>query len=252
MTCAAFSQGRTIIHRLDVRVRILAGFAISVLVAISHSPAVGATALMLSVVAVGLARLPVLQTLKRLVAVNGFMIALAVMLPWGAGGDVLFSVGGANYAIDGLRRAGEIALKAYAIILTLTAMLSTAHLVTLGHGMGRLGLPGNLVHLFFFTVRYNSVLHHEYSALRRTLKVRCFRARFNVHTWRTVGSMVGMLLIKSFDRSQRILAAMKCRGFRGQFHAIDRLALTWRDAAFATMTMGSLCVLAYMEWIWIV
>ena len=252
MTCAAFSEGRTLIHRLDVRVRVLAGVAFSVLVAISHRPAVAGAALAVSAGAVLVARLPIRQTLKRLAALNVFMLALAVMLPWGAGGDALFSIGGVGYSADGLRQAAGIALKANAIVLTLTAMLSTAHLVALGHAMAQLAVPDKLVHLFFFTVRYNNVLHHEYQTLRRTMKVRCFRARFDVHTWRTFGSLVGMLLIKSFDRSQRILAAMKCRGFRGRFPAIDQVALAGRDVVFAAMTVVALCVLACMEWLWTV
>jgi len=29
-----------------------------------------------------------------------------------------------------------------------------------------------------------------------------------------------MILVRSFDRSKRILAAMKCRGFKGRFYII--------------------------------
>ena len=46
----------------------------------------------------------------------------------------------------------------------------------------------------------------------------------NGHSYRTFGYLVGMLLVRSFDRSERVLAAMKCRGFRGQYWLLDHFS----------------------------
>ena len=82
----------------------------------------------------------------------------------------------------------------------------------LGHALGHLHVPRKLAHLLLFTVRYLDVLDREYRRLRAAMKVRSFRPRMSLHTYRAYGYLVGMLLVRSFDRSERMLAAMKCRG----------------------------------------
>ena len=70
-----------------------------------------------------------------------------------------------------------------------------------------------------FMVRYFDVLGREYARLRAAMRVRCFRPAMNGHSYRMFGYLVGMLLVRSFDRSERVLAAMKCRGFAALLHA---------------------------------
>ena len=67
----------------------------------------------------------------------------------------------------------------------------------------------------------------------RTVKTRGFRPRMDWHTYRSYGYLVGMLLVRSLDRSQRVLAAMKCRGFRGRFYLLDHFAATRYDLGFS-------------------
>jgi cobalt/nickel transport system permease protein len=90
------------------------------------------------------------------------------------------------------------------------------------------------VHLFLFTVRYIAVLGREYQRLRTAMKARGFRMRCDLHTWRSIGYLFGMLLVRSLERSERILAAMRCRGFQGDFHPLTPVGTPgWRDYAFA-------------------
>jgi cobalt/nickel transport system permease protein len=42
-----------------------------------------------------------------------------------------------------------------------------------------------------------------------------------------------MLLVRSLERAERILKAMKCRGFDGRLHTHDTLTLRPFDAVFA-------------------
>jgi cobalt/nickel transport system permease protein len=58
----------------------------------------------------------------------------------------------------------------------------------------------------------------------------------NRHTYRSFGYLVGMLLVGSLDRSQRVIAAMKCRGFRGRFHVFDHFSWHRRDTLFAVVS----------------
>jgi cobalt/nickel transport system permease protein len=79
------------------------------------------------------------------------------------------------------------------------------------------------------------------------MKVRAFRPRMDRHTYRTYGYLVGMLLVRSLERSERIVAAMKCRGFRGRFYLLEHFAFSRRDAWFAVAAAALGTVLAWAE-----
>ena len=88
------------------------------------------------------------------------------------------------------------------------------------------------------TVRYIEVLGHEYRRLRMAMTVRGFRMRCNVHTWRSVGWLFGMLFARSIERAERIGEAMRCRGFTGEFPVLSEIAYTRRDAVFLARLAG--------------
>ncbi len=121
--------------------------------------------------------------------------------------------------------------------------------MALGHALGRLGVPWKLVYLLFFTVRYVDVLNREQHRLRAAMRMRAFRPRNNLHTYRTYGYLVGMILVRSLDRAERIVAAMKCRGFRGRFPGIDRPSLTAADAWLAFVAAAVLASLLVVEFL---
>ena len=110
-------------------------------------------------------------------------------------------------------------------------------------------MPDKLSHLLLFTVRYLDVLHREYLRMRAAMKVRGFRPRMDRHTYRSYGYLVGMLLVRSFERSERIMAAMKCRGFRGHFYLLDHFAFSRRrDLPFCATSLALLLTVAWLEW----
>ena len=145
-----------------------------------------------------------------------------------------FTIGPLTASREGLWQAITIALKANAIVLVLLALVGTMNAAVLGQALRRLGVPASLIHLLFFTVRYIEVLSREYHRARLAMKARAFRPRSDLHTWQSFGYLIGMLLVRSIERAERILAAMKCRGFDGRLHPRDTtLALRPHDAVFA-------------------
>ncbi|TVO77849.1 cobalt ECF transporter T component CbiQ [Sedimenticola selenatireducens] len=173
--------------------------------------------------------------LKRLLAMEGFMILLLIMLPFSVPGDSLFTLGSFSASTQGLERVLQIVLKANAIVIMLMTLIGTLEPVVLGHALGQLRLPEKLIHLFLFTVRYIGVLFDEYQRLRMAMRARAFVAGSNRHTWRSFGWLIGMLLVRSLERSQRILAAMKCRGFNGRLYLITTEHWQRRDSVILSI-----------------
>jgi cobalt/nickel transport system permease protein len=171
-------------------------------------------------------------------------------LPAGEGtGGGGFRFGFLLFSHDGLWLALQIALKANAIVLGLMALVGTMDAMTLGHALCHLHVPDKLAHLLLFTVRYLDIFHREYGRLRAAMKVRGFRPHMNLHTYRVYGYLVGMLLVRSFDRSERIVAAMKCRCFRGRFYVLSHFHFSSRDVPFCAAFLMLLATLALVNWL---
>jgi len=233
MVCETFTRSNSIICRLDPRLRVVVGVALSVVLALSHNFPVLFAGLAAGVVFAAFARLPIRPAAKRFAAVNLFVGFVALFLPFTMSGGTLFRLGRVAFSRAGVLKGAEVLIKSNAIVLIFTGLLSTVELPRLGKALEALGAPRKLGQIFYFTVRYIDLLHHEYERLRNAMRVRCFRPGLSLHTYRTYGYLIGMLLVKSFDRSERVLNAMKCRGFRGEFHTLQRLQFRQRDAVFA-------------------
>lgn len=145
-------------------------------------------------------------------------------------------------------RGLHILLKANSIALMLSALLGTLDPLLVGVALERLGMPEKLAAIFFLTIRYLDVIRREYQQLVNAMKLRGFRPSFSLHTFTSYGYLVGMLLIKSLDRSERILEAMKCRGFRGRFYTLSTFNLTKADFAFCVGYASVLSVLISIEY----
>ncbi len=250
MSCSTYFAGDTIVHRLDARSRTVVMFAFALLVASCRQFAVLWVALALALGLAALARLPMAPLSKRLIRVNVFMLMVFLLLPTTTPGEPVFTLGPLVFSREGLALASRITLKANAIVLMFTALLGTVEIAALGQAFQHLHVPDKLIHLLMFTLRYLDVLHHEYVGLLRAMKARAFRPGMNRLTYRSYAYLLAMLMVRSLERAERVMDAMKCRGFKGTFHACRRLTFHRRDAVFCSVSVAVLAVLMFLEWGW--
>lgn len=240
--------GDSLIRRLDPRVKIVVVFLFSVAVAVSNRFVVLMLALGLGLCIVLAARLPIKQLVRRLVPVNMFIILLWFFLPFTFKGEPLFSVGPLVGTHEGVLYAARISIKSNAIMVMLIALVASTSILTLGHAMHELRVPKKIVHLFFFTYRYIHVIHREYLRLVSAMKVRGFRPGTNVHTYKTFAYLVGMLLVRSSDRAERVHNAMLCRGFSGNLYSLSEFSLKTRDMISLILMLALILALGVLEW----
>jgi cobalt/nickel transport system permease protein len=241
-----FAEGTSVFHRLDPRVKFISLMPYIIVVAVMKDPMYPAIALLASFLMIVFARIDMKKLLNRLAAVNIFILLLWVFLPFSYPGDAAFRLGPLSASREGVLFALSVTLKANAIILATIAILGTSEVFSLAHALVHLKIPKKLVYLFFFFYRYISVLHEEYTTLKRAISVRAFRPKSNMHTYKTYAYLVGMLIVRSYDHSQRIYNAMLCRGFTGRFPIITHFHMhTWDYVfgglmIFTTLIMGIL------------
>ncbi len=249
----AREQGERETSRLvgvDPRVRIVVAIAFAVVVVMLDrlGPLLAANGL--AVLAAVAATLPVGATVRRLVTVDAFIIATLLILPFSMPGEPLFTLGPLTATEEGVWRAIAIALKANAIVLTVMALVGTMEPATIGQALARLGVPFAFVHLLLFTVRFVNVLGGEYQRLRLAMRARAFRPRNTMHTWRSLGYLMGMVLVRSVERSERVLAAMKCRGYTGQLYILDTFRFGRLDPVCALVAVAGLGALLLWDAGW--
>ncbi|WP_457574822.1 cobalt ECF transporter T component CbiQ [Desulfolithobacter sp.] len=242
MTFEQFSQGDSLLHRTDTRVKLISTMALTLVLALCHSFAAAGTGLVLGLVLLWMARLPYRQVAWRLLVVNSFIGLLWLSLPLTYPGDPL-SLGPLRLSRQGLELVCLITLKTNGIILLFLSLLATSTVAQLGHGLGQLRMPEKLCLLLLFSYRYIFVISQEYQRLLRAARLRCFEPGTNLHTYRTYGHLFGMTLVKSWNRAQRVTQAMILRGFRGRFYLLENRELQRRDLVFlASMTIMVICL----------
>jgi len=238
----------SLIKRLDPRVKIIEVFFFSIFLAVSNSLPVLLSAFIISLGIILTARIPLKEIFRRLVPVNAMILFLWFFLPFTIEGKPLFNIGQLAVTHEGLIYACRISIKSNAMMLMLISLIASTPIFTMGHALLELKIPQKLVHLFFFTYRYIHVMDKEYIRLINAIKIRGFRPGTNLHTYRTFAYIVGMLLIKSFDRMQRVRNAMLCRGFKGKFYIINIFSFKKIDAVSIAFMVVIFVFLGVMEW----
>ncbi|MBW1679214.1 MAG: cobalt ECF transporter T component CbiQ, partial [Deltaproteobacteria bacterium] len=84
--------------------------------------------------------------------------------------------------------------------------------------------------------------------LANAMKIRCFHPRTDIHTYKTYAYLLGMLLIKSYDRSERVHQAMICRGFKGEFWMLDHFSLKKPDVIAGVLMLFFIMGLSLLQW----
>ena len=102
--------------------------------------------------------------------------------------------------------------------MAILILVSVTRFSDLTNAMRRLGLPKIFIIMFELTYRYTGVLLNEGFSMSIAYSLRSPN-RKGIEM-KDMGSFAGQLLIRSFDRAERVYNAMKCRGYT-QEHTTD-------------------------------
>ncbi len=249
MISEQLSEGTSYLHEFDPRLKILVALIYSITVALLTSFPLLSISICFSLFLVLWARLSFRTVFKRLLTVNSFVFFLWLVLPFSYDGRQLFSIGPLVATYPGIYQALRITIKSNAIILCLMALLSTSPTFMLVHALHHMKVPSKLVQLFFFTYRYIHVIYTEFVRLNTAMKVRSFTPRTDLHTYKTYAYLVGMLLVRSYERSKRIYQSMLCRGFDGKFHTLYHFESRPEELISAAVMTTFVLFIAIGQWL---
>lgn len=242
-----FAHGHSLLHRLDPRVRlaVAAGSALCLALvqtrpAALYGLAVGAALLLLS-------RPPWRTALRRLLTVNVLLCFLCLLTPFSLPGDIVWQWGPLAASRQGLALALVLWAKSNALVFFFLALAATMPVSTAGYALQRLCCPDKLVFLLLFAGRFVHDMADEWRTLFAAARLRGFRARTSLHSYRTLASLLGILLLRGLDRAQRVHEAMRLRGFRQRFFCVTPFQAHACDAIFVAIMGAVMVVLCWLE-----
>ena len=220
------------LQRLDARWRLAALLMAAAAVTALQTLPCAAAVLLGCIGLTALACVPWDWFLRRLGAVALVFVFFTAVLPMALDGGPTLELGPVRLSWAGLRLALLICTKALAILTLMLVLLTTAPLPTTLKAAHALHVPALVIQLVVMTYRYVFVLGDELARLRVALRVRGFRNRADRHSYRTIGRVSGTLLVRGYERAERVSQAMRCRGFDGRFRSLAEFRTSMVDVAF--------------------
>jgi cobalt/nickel transport system permease protein len=104
-----------------------------------------------------------------------------------------------------------IIFRTYLCVMAVLLLVSTTPFFEIANSMRLLRIPNIFIVIFEMTYRYICVLLEEVHSMYIAYSLRSAGAKGI--KMRDMGSFAGQLLLRSFDRADRIYSAMKCRGY---------------------------------------
>ena len=240
-----FSQGDSVVHRLDARAKLVGVIAYTV-VLVSFGRYAVAPLVPLSIAPLSmlwLGRVPVWFAVRRILFLCPFIVMLCLFSPLYDRGLQHAAFGPWRLQIaGGWLTAASIAAKFSLGVLALTGLTCTTPFPSLLEAMRKLGFPKLLVMQLGFLYRYVFVLIDEAMRVRRGRDLRGAARAPTARRLKAVGGVIGSLFVRTLERSERIYIAMCARGYRGAPHSLRRLRLRWADGVFLSAVAAYLVV----------
>lgn len=190
------------LHRVDARVRWILGLALilSIVTVPASQPFALATCGVLICLGVVASKLPFRFVLSRLLVLLPFVLVMASVLLFAkAKGGPVFCA---------------IVVKALFALLAMLVLTATTPFTELIRILRWMKLPDLFTAILSFMYRYLFVLEDERERL-----VRAKESRTAIRRWpqerKALSQIVGVLFIRSYERSERVYQAMCARGFNG-------------------------------------
>ncbi len=224
------------VHRLSARAKILF-FIGTIIVCVSTPadrwPAFAGYFVILAVIAAA-SLLPIRHLAMRLLLVAPFVLFTLISVPFmksGETGGYSLGIGGLHVSRSGLLVLWNVAAKSSLCVLSVILLTSTTKFSKLLAGLGALHVPAIFTMLLGFAYRFIFIIEDEAERMKRAGDSRGYAGRWLWHA-RTIGRMIGALFLRSYERAERVHAAMLSRGFDGAAIRSEVEPVKSRDYAF--------------------
>ncbi len=230
----------------DPRIKIFSLGLLAMVTAILQSIPLAFVALLVALVVLSVSRIPggfVYAAMKWLIVL---LLPFFLILPLTYPGEVTSEILGIPFAIEGVRLSVMVVVKAVAIMVVAFVIFGSARFDISMIALRHLKCPSIIVQMLLFSYRYIFLFFSEMKRLDVAMKARGFIKRPNMYTMKVMGGFVGTLLIRSFERTERIYSAMLSKGYQGELHTLVEFTADRTDKLKGLLVVGiALAMLAF-------
>lgn len=226
------AMGTTPLHRLDPRAKVLAAAAFTVAVVsfgrYELTPLLPFLSFPVALTALG--NLPPRYIARKVMLVLPFALMVGMLNPL-FDREVVVRLGPIGIS-GGWVSCASIVLRAVLTLSTAVILVAVTGFPGICRALDRLGMPRAFTVQLQFLYRYLFVLTEEGGRAARARALRTFGKKgFGM---RVFGSLIGHLLLRTWQRAERIYMAMLARGFTGEFHPRIPSRFGMRETLFLT------------------
>jgi cobalt/nickel transport system permease protein len=227
----SYRHVKTLAHHLDPRSKLLAGLMfIGIVLLTPHFTRVQA---------IGYPAVLLICAMLAGVPLRALTVRFLTILPFA------FLMGISAWFSDlPLYRLLDVVGKALCSIAATALLTITTPFPDLLRALEQMRLPKMLVMFLAFLYRYGGVLYEEAVQLERAWAARYF-GKFWLRQWSHLGHVLASLFIRSYERAERVFAAMQARGFSSGAAGVNLLHFTMSDAYFIA---ASALALSLLRW----
>ena len=178
----------------------------------------------------GISQVPLGYIVGRALLILPFIVLASLAVPW-----------------RGYVGLGILFVRAILCLMLLILLTNTTRFVELLRGLRKLGCPQILVMNLGFLYRYLFVLTEEAMRMKQARDCRRVGQAPFKEEMKVLSSMLGTLLIRSFERAERMHYAMLSRGYSGDFPVVSPKRVSWRDLAFLSVVTLFIVLTFYLR-----
>jgi len=234
-----FASGDTFVHKLHPLVKLFGTLAfIVVTVSFDRYAAARLVPLFLYPFALSaLSETPLRFLMKRVLPALPFCLFIGAA-------NLFFERDAAFYLLGiavsrGMVSFTVIVLRTVLCVAAALLLVAVTPFCELAAQLKRLGIPGIFITVFEMTYRYAGVMFGEAASMRAAYSLRAPGGKGI--GLKHAGSFAGVFLLRSFDRAERVYAAMRLRGYTAGSGARVKRAFTAADVIYIA-SVCSFCV----------
>lgn len=161
--------------------------------------------------------IPLKPMLAGLVIAAPLAIGVGIFNPF-LDRTIISTLGGINISA-GLLSFASLLIKCCLTVFAALLLLSTTGMNKIAAALHKLHIPEIFIIQLLLTYRYISVLMGEASRIYSAYTLRAPNQKgIGSKVW---GSLIGLLLLRTYDRASRLYQAMKLRGFENQYYGVS-------------------------------
>lgn len=236
------------ISRWDPRFKVFSLGVLIISIALLKTIPMAFVALIIAAIVIGMSVLPLHFISNGLSFILVFLVPFFFIMPFSYPGEAAFHVLGLPFAWEGLRYATLIFTKALAIVLISFSIFGSSRFDVSMIALQKLKCPKIFVQMLLFTYRYTHVFLEEMHRMHTSMHSRGFVAGPNAQTLRIYGNFIGTLLVRSFERTDRVYKAMLSKGYQGELHSMVKFHSSFPDVLKGLIVVGLSLVLLLSDY----